>query len=101
MLENSTVEINDNDNDNVLFSSYVTLHLILNSQILVAFLVFFLLVSQQVASWELREPIGFLGSSQYNLSYGEKAGNYKVRITTIIKGLKNDSNNYSSNQMTY
>ena len=31
MLENSTVEINDNDNDNVLFSSYVTLHLILNS----------------------------------------------------------------------
>ena len=38
---------------------------------------------------ELSEPLGFLVSSPYNLSYEEKAGSYMVQITTIIKGLKN------------
>ena len=41
--------------------------------------------------------MAFLVNSPYNLSYEEKAGNYKVRITTIIKGLKIYSNNYSNN----
>ena len=55
-----------------------------------------LLVSRLRAG-ELSEPLGFLVSSPYNLSYEEKkAGNYMVQITIISKGLK-DSNNY----MTY
>ena len=37
---------------------------------------------------ELSESIGFLVSSPYNFSSEEKAGNYKVQTTTIIKGLK-------------
>ena len=49
-----------------------------------------LLVSRLRAG-ELSEPLGFLVSSPYNLSYEEKkAGNYIN--TTISKGLK-DSNN--------
>ena len=56
----------------------------------------FLLVSRLRAG-ELSEPLGFLVSSPFNFSYEEKAGNYKVQITTIIKGLKNYRNNYSNN----
>ena len=52
---------------------------------------FFYLVSRSRAG-ELSEPIGFLVSSPYNLSYGEKAGNHKDQIKTIIKGPKNYSN---------
>ena len=48
----------------------------------------FLLVIRLRAG-ELSEPLGFLVSSPYNLSYEEKAGSYMVQITTIIKGLKN------------
>ena len=45
-----------------------------------------LLVSRLRAG-ELSEPLGFLVSSPYNLSYEEKkAGNYMVQITTISKG---------------
>ena len=56
----------------------------------------FLLVIRLRAG-ELSEPLGFLVSSPYNLSYEEKAGSYMVQITTIIKGLKNYRNNYSNN----
>ena len=67
-----------------------------NFQISVVFLVSFLLVIRLRAG-ELSEPLGFLVSSPYNLSYEEKAGSYTVQITTIIKGLKNYRNNYSNN----
>ena len=56
----------------------------------------FLLVIRLRAG-ELSEPLGFLVSSPYNLSYEAKAGSYMVQITTIIKGLKNYRNNYSNN----
>ena len=68
----------------------------LNSQISVVILVSFLLVSRLRAG-ELSEPLGFLVSSSYNLSFEEKAGNYMAQITTIIKGLKNYRDNYSNN----
>ena len=40
----------------------------------------FLLVIRLRAG-ELSEPLGFLVSSPYNLSYEEKAGSYMVQIT--------------------
>ena len=74
--------------------------MILNSEVSVAILGFFFYVVSRLRAGELSEAIGFLVCSRYNLSYQEKAGNYNVRITTIIEGLKNYSNNYSNNQMT-
>ena len=56
-----------------------------------------LLIVSRLRAGELSEPLGFLVSSPYNLSYEEKAGNYMVQITTIIKGLKNYRNNYRNN----
>ena len=55
----------------------------LNSRISVVFLVSF----YSLVGYELSEPLGFLVSSPYKLSYEEKAGDYKVRITIIIKGI--------------
>ena len=46
------------------------------------------LLAIRLRAGELSEPLGFLVSSPYNLSYEEKAGSYMVQITTIIKGLK-------------
>ena len=86
----------DNNNDNVLFSSCCCLHWIFKFSNFSSIFSIFLLVSRLRAG-ELSEPLGFLVSSPYNLSYEEKAGNYMIQITTIIKGLKNYSNNYSNN----
>ena len=56
-----------------------------------------LLIVSRLRAGELSEPLGFLVSSPYNFSYKEKAGNYMVQVTTIIKGLKSCRNNYSNN----
>ena len=81
----------------MFYSAHVVVYIgFLNSQISVVFLVSFLLVSRLRAG-ELSEPLGFLVSSPYNFSHEEKAGNYMVQVTTIIKGLKNCRNNYSNN----
>ena len=56
-----------------------------------------LLIVSGLRAGELSEPLGFLVSSPYNFSYKEKAGNYMVQVTTIIKGLKSCRNNYSNN----
>ena len=85
--------------NNVLFSSCFCLHWIFkfsNFSSIFSIFSIFLLVSRLRAG-ELSGPLGFLVSSPYNLSYEEKAGNYMVQITTIIKGLKNYRNNYSNN----
>ena len=56
-----------------------------------------LLIVSRLRAGELSEPLGFLVSSPYNFSYKEKAGNYMVQVTTIIKGMKSCRNNYSNN----
>ena len=56
-----------------------------------------LLIVSRLRAGELSEPLGFLVSFPYNFSYKEKAGNYMVQVTTIIKGLKSCRNNYSNN----
>ena len=88
---------NNNNNNNVLFSSCCCLHWICKFSNFKSIFSIFLLVSRLRAG-ELSEPLGFLVSSPYNFSYEEKAGNYMVQVTTIIKGLKNcRSNQYSNN----
>ena len=94
-LTNCIVVAGKTYNNNIImfYSAHVVVYFgFLKFQISVVFLVCFLLVSRLRAG-ELSEPLGFLVSSPYNLSYEEKAGNYMVQITTIIKGLKNYSNN--------
>ena len=86
------ISINNNNNNNVLFSSCCCLHWIFKFSNFRTIFSIVLLVSRLRAG-ELSEPLGFLVSSPYNLSYEEKkAGSYMVQITTISKGLK-DSNN--------
>ena len=84
------------NNNNVLFSSCYCLHWIFKFSNFSSIFSIFLLVSRLQAG-ELSEPLGFLVSFPYNLSYVEKAGNYMVQITRVIKGLKNYRNNYSNN----
>ena len=95
-LEDQTPVGNNNNNNNVLFSSCCCLHWIFKFSNLSSIFSIFLLVSRLRAG-ELSEPLGFLVSSPYNLSYEEKTGNYMEQITTIIKGLKNYRTNYSNN----
>ena len=63
----------------MFYSAHVFFFFFLNFQISVVFLVSFLLVIRLRAG-ELSEPLGFLVSSPYNLSYEEKAGSYMVQI---------------------
>ena len=58
----------------------------LNSRISVVFLVSF----YSLVGYELSEPLGFLVSSPYKLSYEEKADNYvQLIIITIISVFEN------------
>ena len=79
-----------------LFSSCCCLHRIFKFSNFSSIFSIFLLVSRLRAG-ELSELLGFLVSFPYNFSYEEKAGNYMVQVTTIIKGLKNCRNNQYSN----
>ena len=91
---------NDNDNNNNN-NNNVFIQLVYKFAFYFEFLdfssIFSIFSFSYLVAGGLSEPIGFLVSSPYNLSYGEKAGIDKVRITTIIKGLKTYSNNYSNN----